>query len=148
MRSLLKAIPSIPSSPTPLPSPPLGSRPTAPTPTLVRDPQALKDFLSNDRHIFVGVEIAKSVNKLVRNYGLNVSNARDLRSLANNAGLEVPQDCGLKVLAKLILGWKMEKRNRVTVSQWNKLWLTSAQVRYACMDAFVALQIGKALYAA
>ncbi|KAI6676187.1 hypothetical protein NL676_036984 [Syzygium grande] len=38
----------------------------------------------------VRVEIAKDVNKLVRNYGLNVSNAKDLRSLANNIGLEVP----------------------------------------------------------
>ncbi|KAI6676190.1 hypothetical protein NL676_036986 [Syzygium grande] len=80
-------------------------------------PQAHKDFLSNDRHTFVSIEITKDVNKLVCNYGFNVSNARDLRSLANNASLKVPQDCGLMVLAEPILGWKMEKRKRVTMSQ-------------------------------
>ncbi|KAI6676185.1 hypothetical protein NL676_036981 [Syzygium grande] len=78
--------------------------------------QTLKDFLSNDQHIFISVEIAKDVNKLVCNYGLNVSNARDLRSLAKNVDLEIPKDCELKVLAKEILGWKMEKRKQVTVS--------------------------------
>lgn len=105
-------------------------------------PQSLIDFLGNCSYVFVGVGIQDDVQKLVKHYGLNVTNVKDLYDWAGKGVI------GLKGLAREILSWEIEKPKRITLSQWNKLWLTSAQVLYACLDAFVSLKIGEALDAA
>lgn len=45
---------------------------------------------------------------------------------------------GLKVLAKQVLGYDMNKSKTVTMSNWSKSHLDRRQVEYACIDAWVS----------
>lgn len=111
-------------------------------------PQLLADFLRDPRHVFVGVGIDEDVEKLLCDYGLGVANAVDLRPLAaRELGREELGRAGLKTLAKEVLGREIQKPKRVSTSRWDHQFLSSLQVQYACLDAFVSLQIGEALNA-
>ncbi|XP_030526060.1 Werner Syndrome-like exonuclease isoform X2 [Rhodamnia argentea] len=111
-------------------------------------PPPLADFLRDPSHVFVGIGIDEDVEKLLCDHGLGVANAVDLRDLAaRELGREELRRAGLKTLAKEVLGREIDKPKRVTTSRWDNPWLTSVQVQYACLDAFVSLQIGEALNA-
>ncbi|KAI3962410.1 hypothetical protein MKW98_010961 [Papaver atlanticum] len=100
-------------------------------------PEALHGFLSNPKFKFVGVGIQSDVDKLRCDYNLGVMNASDLGSLKN---------VGLMGLARVVLGCgEIEKPINVTLSNWDQYHLTSAHIKYACVDAYVSFKIGKQL---
>ncbi|KAK6944493.1 3'-5' exonuclease domain [Dillenia turbinata] len=111
-------------------------------------PQSLLEFLSCDDYTFVGVNIESDVEKLCEDHNLEVSNVVDLRDLAADE-LERGElrNAGLKGLARAVLGREIEKPKRVTMSRWDNEWLTYDQVQYACVDAFLSFEIGRALNA-
>ncbi|KAK6944495.1 3'-5' exonuclease domain [Dillenia turbinata] len=110
-------------------------------------PQSLLEFLSCD-YTFVAVNIESDVEKLCEDHNVEVSNVVDLRNLAANE-LERGElrNTGLKGLARAVLGRGIEKPKRVTMSCWDNEWLTYDQVQYACVDAFLSFEIGRALNA-
>lgn len=112
-------------------------------------PASLFAFLNNPRYTFVGVGIHDDLEKLVGDYGLGVSRAVDLRQLAADElnKLEL-RNAGLKRLGLEVLGKEVEKPRRVTMSRWDNLYLSSEQVQYACVDAFLSSEIGTTLNAA
>ncbi|KAI3933528.1 hypothetical protein MKW92_033688 [Papaver armeniacum] len=110
-------------------------------------PESLSGFLSNPYFKFVGVGIQSDVDKLGCDYNIGVMNAFDLGNLAaakyGNKGFK---NVGLMVLAEVILGCgEIEKPRNVTMSNWDQYHLTEAQIRYACIDAYVSFKIGKQL---
>ncbi|GAV89072.1 DNA_pol_A_exo1 domain-containing protein [Cephalotus follicularis] len=107
-------------------------------------PQSLAQFLANDSYTFVGVGIRKDVEKLEDDYQLRVGNAVDLRRLVEEEELK---NCGLKALARSVLGIEVEKPKSVTMSMWDNQWLTPSQVKYASVDAFLSFEIGRRLNA-
>ncbi|CAK9180498.1 unnamed protein product [Ilex paraguariensis] len=112
-------------------------------------PQSLVDFLGNSNYTFVGVGIESDVEKLMGDYGLGVLFTVDVRGLAaNDYDMIELRNAGLKDLARQVLGKEIEKPRRVTMSRWDNQWLTSEQVGYACVDAFVSFEIGRVLNAA
>ncbi|EXC30699.1 Werner Syndrome-like exonuclease [Morus notabilis] len=111
-------------------------------------PKSLIDFLADDDYTFVGVGIEGDVEKLEDDYGLEVSNVVDLRVLARaRFGKVVPRNVGLRELAAQVLGTEFAKPKKITMSRWDKAWLSPAQVTYACVDAFVSFEIGRILKA-
>ncbi|KZV14930.1 Werner Syndrome-like exonuclease [Dorcoceras hygrometricum] len=104
-------------------------------------------FLSNPYFTFVGVGVKDDLMKLDRDYGFGGDTKfLDLRELAVNAyGAAELRQAGLKSLASLVLGKELEKPKDVTLSRWDRRWLTMDQVRYACLDAFVSFEIGRIL---
>jgi len=54
---------------------------------------------------------------------------------------------GLKGFAREVLGLAMEKPRSVTMSNWEKLDLEEAQIRYACIDAYVSYKLGEKILA-
>ncbi|KAL6587487.1 hypothetical protein OROMI_000465 [Orobanche minor] len=112
-------------------------------------PDSLLDFLSDDRNTFVGVGVKSDLEKLQRDYGFGSSvRAVDLgRVAADCYGRKEMKTLGLKDLARAVLGKEMEKPHRVTMSAWDDRRLTSDQVKYACLDAFVSYEIGVKLRA-
>ncbi|XP_022147750.1 Werner Syndrome-like exonuclease [Momordica charantia] len=109
-------------------------------------PRSLTDFLTDESFTFVGVGIGEDVEKLLCDYGLNVSNTVDLRNLAENAmGRGDLKNAGLKGLAKEVLGKEISKPKSVTMSRWDNEWLVPNQVKYACVDAFLSSEIGRHL---
>ncbi|XP_040867764.1 uncharacterized protein [Glycine max] len=94
----------------------------------------------------VGVGIREDVEKLLKDYNLNVVNVRDLRSFAaeklGDLGLK---RAGLKSLALRGMGLEVAKPKRVTRSRWDNPWLTAEQVQYAAVDAFLSYETGRRL---
>ncbi|KAL5744967.1 hypothetical protein ACOSP7_026113 [Xanthoceras sorbifolium] len=111
-------------------------------------PQALKNFLLNDNYSFVGVKVEEDVEKLENDYNLSVSNAIDLRTLtAQVLGQDMKEwkQAGLKSLSEKVLEKKIEKPKEIQLSKWDNRSLSSAQVQYACLDAFVSFEIARTL---
>ncbi|PON78947.1 DNA polymerase [Parasponia andersonii] len=107
---------------------------------------SLADFLRNPDYRFVGLGVAADVEKLLLDYQLSVRNTVDLGDLAARVRDDRSlKSAGLKGLARLVLGMEIEKPKRITMGRWDTRWLTSDQVRYACVDAFVSFEIGKKL---
>ncbi|KAI4341216.1 hypothetical protein MLD38_025967 [Melastoma candidum] len=103
-------------------------------------PEALTEFLNDERLVFVGVGIEEDIEKLVCDYGVSMkAEVRDLRTGEGTKGL------GLTGLAKRVLGMDVVKNKRVGMSRWDMFWLNSDQVKYACFDAFLSWKIGEAL---
>ncbi|CAL5422995.1 unnamed protein product [Camellia sinensis] len=111
-------------------------------------PQFLFDFLNDPIYTFVGVGIHTDVDKLTEDYGLSLATTVDLRSLAADCGMIELRNVGLKNLAIEVLGKEVEKPKRITMSRWDNEWLYPKQVQYACIDAFLSLEIGRCLNAA
>lgn len=55
------------------------------------------------------------------------------------------KSAGLKTLARVVLGRKMDKPKAVARSNWDSRRLTAVQVSYACIDAFVSFEVGRLL---
>ncbi|GMH18662.1 hypothetical protein Nepgr_020503 [Nepenthes gracilis] len=107
-------------------------------------PQSLVEFLGCENYTFVGVGISSDVEKLLDDYNLRVSNTVDLARLgADRRGLR--RNAGLKELAREVLGFEIAKPKRVTRSRWDVVCLSSEQIQYACVDAFVSFEVGRRL---
>jgi len=107
-------------------------------------PRSLVSFLQDPNVTFLGVGIRADADKLLEDYGLNVVNVCDLRSLAER---RVPHlmHAGLKTLCLHVLGVEVEKPQSVTRSLWDNPLLTPEQVKYAAIDAFLSYEIGRLL---
>lgn len=111
-------------------------------------PQSLREFLENSDYTFVGVGIESDVEKLLYDYEFGVNCKVDIGILAaDRYGSRALRNAGLKGLAREVLGLEIQKPRRVTLSRWDYEWLTPAQVQYACIDAFLSFEIGRALNA-
>ncbi|XP_022147765.1 Werner Syndrome-like exonuclease, partial [Momordica charantia] len=109
-------------------------------------PHSLLHFLGDETFTFVGVGIDQDARKLFDDYDLTVNNAVDLRSMAvDRTGRRDLRNAGLKDLAREILGREIAKPKAVTMSRWDDEYLTSAQVAYASIDAFLSFEIGRSL---
>lgn len=108
-------------------------------------PQALKSFLSDTKFVFVGVEVADDVGKLREEYGLVCAKSADIRDLAKKKWPGRFSRPGLKDLAREICGLNMPKPKHVCMSNWEVRELSSAQVEYACIDAYASFKIGHRL---
>lgn len=96
----------------------------------------------------MGVGIENDVEKHWMDYNLGVNRTVDIRVLASN--VYDPRECrnaGLKGLARVVLCLEIEKPRSVTMSDWENHPLSVDQVQYACIDAFLSFEIGKALNA-
>ncbi|KAL4586100.1 hypothetical protein LXL04_010731 [Taraxacum kok-saghyz] len=110
-------------------------------------PQSLRNFFSNPSHTFVGIGIDNDLEKLTEDHNLVAAKTADLRALAAEMyGLRELKNSGIKDLTRRVLGKEMSKPKGITMSRWDdNQWLSSAQVHYACIDAFLSFEIGRIL---
>lgn len=109
-------------------------------------PTSLENFLGNSDYTFVGLGIESDVEKLLEDYELSVANTVDLRSVAaENYGMRELNNAGLKELARVVLDKEINKPRNITMSRWDNQFLTPAQVKYACVDAYLSFEIGRSL---
>ena len=111
-------------------------------------PASLYAFLNNANFTFVGVGVEHDVRKLSEYRELHVGGrTMDLR---HEAALIYDDDeikcMGLKGLAKKVLNMEMEKPRDITLSRWDDVSLSLAQIEYACLDAFVSFEIGELFF--
>ncbi|GER51939.1 polynucleotidyl transferase [Striga asiatica] len=112
-------------------------------------PQSLEEFLAGGDYAFVGVGVQQDLDRLDADYGIGGrARAVDLRKLAaEELGQEELEAASLRELSSLVLGKEIDKPRHVTMSNWECRWLSHAQVQYACVDAYVSSEIGRALNA-
>ncbi|WOL15976.1 hypothetical protein Cni_G24758 [Canna indica] len=109
-------------------------------------PQSLVDFLGDDRFTFVGAGVDGDAQRLQEDEELNVANTLDLRHLAvEKLGRPDLRNAGLARLAEIVMDFRMHKPRRVTMSNWDQMYLTYDQISYACADAFISFEIGRRL---
>ncbi|TVU49982.1 hypothetical protein EJB05_01331, partial [Eragrostis curvula] len=113
-----------------------------------RVPECLRRLLGDPAVRLVGVGVGEGAARLAADHGLVCAAAVDLAGPCGAyLGLEGAgggdDELGLKDYAKEILGLNMERPDTVAMSDWEKRDLDVAQVRYACVDAYVAYRLGE-----
>ena len=115
-----------------------------------RIPASIRSFLADPGVLFVGIGVGEDVAKLDADYGLTCSAHLDLEGRCNDHLGHYTGGrswLGLKGFAREVLGLAMEKPRSVTMSNWEKLDLEEAQIRYACIDAYVSYKLGEKILA-
>ncbi|RCV09155.1 hypothetical protein SETIT_2G004100v2 [Setaria italica] len=103
-------------------------------------PEILRRFLADPRVTFVGSGSDNDRRMLWAHYGLHVARGCELRAVAGmgNASLED--------MADRFLGYPgIHKPRDVAMSAWHAPRLSSDQVQYACVDAYLAFHLGLVL---
>jgi ribonuclease D len=113
-----------------------------------RIPASIRSFLADPGVLFVGIGVGEDVAKLGADYGLACAAPVDLEGRCNDyLGHTGGRRLGLKGFAREVLGLAMEKPRSVTMSNWEKHDLEEAQIRYACIDAYVSYKLGEKILA-
>lgn len=104
-------------------------------------PRDLRDWLSDESVLKLGVGINEDARKLERDYDVLVRGCCDLRHWVQQFRPNLRRR-GLAGLAYAFLGVTMDKDWRVRASNWENPELTPEQIKYAANDALVAINIG------
>ena len=103
---------------------------------------ALNAVLNDDKQLKVGIGLRSDINAMKRDFNISISHILDLNWLLNQLG--APKQLGTQQMTATVLGLKLPKSKKVTLSDWSKPIsepLTDLQVQYAAADALVALDI-------
>ncbi|PIM97000.1 hypothetical protein CDL12_30539 [Handroanthus impetiginosus] len=103
-------------------------------------PDVLLDFLANEEYTFVGLDISHALARLKREHALDISRAMVVDYAY--------YDAGLRELTELVLDKDLVNMpDNVMLRKWSLRRLTAGQVKHACVEAFVAFEIGRVLNA-
>ncbi|CAM0956183.1 unnamed protein product [Alopecurus aequalis] len=109
-------------------------------------PAELEDFLANPDFCFVVVGVGEDVKRLQDDCKLKVAHTMDLPQVAAVVlGRPDLQQAGLQKLALEVMDTLIAKPKQVTMSSWAEPDLSSEQISYACIDAFVSFDVGRRL---
>jgi ribonuclease D len=99
-------------------------------------PKELLEILSNENIIKAGVGIPDDLKGIQKLSSFTPRGFVDLSTEAKQKGFT---SLGLRALAAIFLGQRLSKAAKVT--NWERVVLTEAQVKYAANDAMVGLKI-------
>ena len=99
-------------------------------------PKQLKSILKNPGILKIGAAIHDDIKTLQRISGFEAKGFLDLQSIVKNYGIE---ELSLKKLTAIVLNFRISKSQQLT--NWEADDLSEAQMKYAAMDAWVALEI-------
>ncbi|MGI2211977.1 3'-5' exonuclease [Shewanella oncorhynchi] len=103
----------------------------------------LKALLEDETILKVGVGLRSDAHALRRQWGINVASTLDLNWALAQLGAE--KEMGTSQLVAALLGVRIDKPKKVTLSNWQLVPLSSAQIHYAAADALAALKCFNAL---
>ncbi|AVI66787.1 3'-5' exonuclease [Shewanella sp. WE21] len=103
----------------------------------------LKALLEDETILKVGVGLRSDAQALKRQWGINVASTLDLNWALAQLGAE--KEMGTRQLVAALLGVRIDKPKKVTLSNWQHVPLSSAQIHYAAADALAALKCFNAL---
>ncbi|XVF66087.1 hypothetical protein PTKIN_Ptkin10aG0006000 [Pterospermum kingtungense] len=109
-------------------------------------PLSLRRFLADHRNTFVGNWNHCDESMLLRSkHRLSVARLVDARMVAaERNGLS--RQLSMEKLAEIFLGAdEVKKPKRIGLSAWDAYWLSEEQIQYACVDAHVSFELGRAL---
>ncbi|MGL6123238.1 MAG: 3'-5' exonuclease [Shewanella sp.] len=103
----------------------------------------LKALLEDETILKVGVGLRGDVRTLKRQWGINVASTLDLNWALAQLGAE--KEMGTRQLVAALLGVRIDKPKKLTLSNWQHVPLSPAQIHYAAADALAARECFNAL---
>ena len=103
----------------------------------------LKTVLEDENILKVGVGLRSDAQALNRQWGINVAPKLDLNWALAQLGAE--KEMGTRQLVATLLGTRFDKPKKITLSNWQHVPLSGAQIDYAAADALAALMCFNAL---
>lgn len=103
-------------------------------------PKKLAQLLSNPGVIKVGAAVHDDIRGLREYYDFNPAGFVDLQKLAGDFGIE---EKSVRKMAAIILNKRVSKSQQL--SNWESSVLSEAQLKYAAIDAWICLEMYKAL---
>lgn len=98
----------------------------------------LKPLLENEQILKVGVGLRGDGQALKRDWNILVSPRLDLNWVM--AQLGAGKEMGTRQLVAVLLHQRIDKPKKITLSNWQQVPLSPAQIQYAALDAFAAAQ--------
>ena len=103
----------------------------------------LKTVLEDENILKVGVGLRSDAQALKRQWGINVTSKLDLNWALAQLGAE--KEMGTRQLVATLLSTRIDKPKKITLSNWQHVPLSGAQIDYAAADALAALKCFNAL---
>lgn len=103
----------------------------------------LKALLEDETILKVGVGLRSDAHAIRRQWGINVASTLDLNWALAQLGAE--KEMGTRQLVATLLGTRIDKPKKITLSNWQHVPLSGAQIDYAAADALAALMCFNAL---
>ena len=103
----------------------------------------LKTVLEDENILKVGVGLRSDAQALKRQWGINVASKLDLHWALAQLGAE--KEMGTRQLVATLLSTRIDKPKKITLSNWQHVPLSGAQIDYAAADALAALMCFNAL---
>lgn len=103
----------------------------------------LKTVLEDENILKVGVGLRSDAHALKRQWGINVASKLDLNWALAQLGAD--KEMGTRQLVATLLGTRIDKPKKITLSNWQHVPLSGAQIDYAAADALAALKCFNAL---
>jgi ribonuclease D len=110
-------------------------------------PDVLSKFLSEEGHIFVGAHISNDVECLQQDYGIKISNWRDLLVIVCEVDYKYSHlyqngyRSSLEKIGNVVLELPLYNDRKVNHKLWGLRCLLDWQVNYASKDAFLSFKI-------
>jgi hypothetical protein len=111
----------------------------------------LRKFLSEEGHIFVGAHISNDVELLQQDYGIKISNWRDLQLIVSEIDdkyshlYQNDYRSSLEKIRNVVLELPLYKDRKVNQKLRGLRYLLDWQVNYASKDAFLSFEIANQL---
>ena len=103
-------------------------------------PKKLAQLLANPGVIKIGAAVHDDIRGLREYYDFTPANFVDLQKLAGEFGIE---EKSVRKMAAIILNKRVSKSQQL--SNWESSILSEAQLKYAAIDAWICLEMYKAL---
>ncbi len=102
-----------------------------------------RELLTHPQIVKVGFDLQQDLAQLRNRLGIATAPVLDLTRVFHRRGY--PRTLGIKSAVAIVFGQRFIKSKRVTTSNWANPRLEPRQLLYAANDAFVALQVMRAL---
>ncbi|SUI77542.1 3'-5' exonuclease [Shewanella morhuae] len=103
----------------------------------------LKTVLEDENILKVGIGLRSDSQAFKRQWGISVASTLDLNWALAQLGAE--KEIGTRQLVATLLGRRIDKPKKITLSNWQHVPLSGAQIDYAAADALAALLCFNAL---
>ncbi|SIQ42606.1 3'-5' exonuclease [Shewanella morhuae] len=103
----------------------------------------LKTVLEDENILKVGIGLRSDSQAFKQQWGISVASTLDLNWALAQLGAE--KEMGTRQLVATLLGRRIDKPKKITLSNWQHVPLSGAQIDYAAADALAALLCFNAL---
>lgn len=103
----------------------------------------VKTLLEDESILKVGVGLRGDTRALKRQWDIHVASTLDLNWALAQLGAD--KEMGTRQLVAALLGTRIDKSQKLTLSNWQQVPLSDAQIHYAAADAMAALKCFNAL---